>query len=513
MRVAVYDRYWPTAGGGERFAAGIAEALAGDHEVVLFAHEPLDLAALGARLHVDLTGVRVELVGTDPLAVEAASEHVDLFVNASYTSRERNRARRGIYVVHFPGPSVAFPRWARPLVALGRRIVGDDGIEIDYGTGFHEPEWLLQRQGTWAAPEASLTMTLPPGRHRVMLTFARMPPGDIEAVTVTALARHAGAVVADGSVVVSRGSRRRRVTTLALEMTTDDPTEPVEVTVEVRPSATVGGRQLGVPLVGVQVERGWRARARAAYPLVTGSRRWSGFTASYDTVVANSQFTRRHVEERWHTDAVVLEPPVTMHAPGDKAPVIVNVGRFFPPSAGHSKKQLTLVEAFATLCGQGLSGWELHLVGGVDDAGRSYLDEVRAAAEGLPVVLHPNAAGDELAELYRRASLYWHAAGFGEDAERHPDRLEHFGISTVEAASAGAVPVVYGAGGQLEVVDHGRTGLHWHTVDELVAHTAGLIADGDRRARLGAAAASAAQRYNPDTFGRRVRALVDRLDA
>jgi hypothetical protein len=30
----------------------------------------------------------------------------------------------------------------------------------------------------------------------------------------------------------------------------------------------------------------------------------------------------------------------------------------------------------------------------------------------------------------------------GEDPERHPDRFEHFGITTVEAMSAGAVPVV-----------------------------------------------------------------------
>ena len=35
MKVAVYDRFWPTAGGGEKFAAGIAAALAGDHDVHL----------------------------------------------------------------------------------------------------------------------------------------------------------------------------------------------------------------------------------------------------------------------------------------------------------------------------------------------------------------------------------------------------------------------------------------------------------------------------------------------
>jgi hypothetical protein len=42
VKVAVYDRYWPTGGGGEKFAAGIAAALAPEHQVELLAHAPVD---------------------------------------------------------------------------------------------------------------------------------------------------------------------------------------------------------------------------------------------------------------------------------------------------------------------------------------------------------------------------------------------------------------------------------------------------------------------------------------
>jgi hypothetical protein len=38
VKVAVYNRHWSTGGGGEKFAAGIAAALAAEHDVVLIAH-------------------------------------------------------------------------------------------------------------------------------------------------------------------------------------------------------------------------------------------------------------------------------------------------------------------------------------------------------------------------------------------------------------------------------------------------------------------------------------------
>ena len=70
MKVAVYDRYWPTGGGGEMFAAGIAAALAGSHDVALLSHAELDRGWLGERLDLDLSGVGVDVV--DDLGVTAA---------------------------------------------------------------------------------------------------------------------------------------------------------------------------------------------------------------------------------------------------------------------------------------------------------------------------------------------------------------------------------------------------------------------------------------------------------
>ena len=115
-----------------------------------------------------------------------------------------------------------------------------------------------------------------------------------------------------------------------------------------------------------------------------------------------------------------------------------------------------------------LPGWELALAGGCDGANREYFLAARRAAIGQPIAVHVNATGEHVRRLLAEASIYWHAGGFGEDPERHPERFEHFGIAVVEAMAAGAVPLVFAAGGPAEIVQDGVNGCHWRTLDELV---------------------------------------------
>ena len=91
------------------------------------------------------------------------------------------------------------------------------------------------------------------------------------------------------------------------------------------------------------------------------------------------------------------------------------------------------------------------------------------------------------------------------DPEREPDVLEHFGISTVEAMSAGAVPVVLGVGGLTETVRHGVDGFHFRTLGGLVAMTRSLIDDPAMLERLSSSAEARAQTFGVDAF-------ADRLD-
>jgi glycosyltransferase involved in cell wall biosynthesis len=104
--------------------------------------------------------------------------------------------------------------------------------------------------------------------------------------------------------------------------------------------------------------------------------------------------------------------------------------------------------------------------------------------------------------------MFWHAAGHGVDAERTPERLEHFGIATVEAMNSGAVPLVFGRGGPTEVVTHGRDGFLWHTPAELAEHTLALAHDEAARRRFAHEAHASSLRFGRDVFADTLEALV-----
>jgi glycosyltransferase involved in cell wall biosynthesis len=106
------------------------------------------------------------------------------------------------------------------------------------------------------------------------------------------------------------------------------------------------------------------------------------------------------------------------------------------------------------------------------------------------------------------AMVYWHAAGYGEPADSHPERMEHFGISTVEAMAAGCVPVVINRGGQPEIVEHGVSGFVWETLDELIGYTSRLLDDGALRERMSAAARLRARTFSIESFSRHVAVLL-----
>lgn len=230
-------------------------------------------------------------------------------------------------------------------------------------------------------------------------------------------------------------------------------------------------------------------RAVATLRRLVLHRRSARFTTTYDRVLANSDFTRSHVLERWRVEATVLHPPCASVTSGsDESPAteraasvrdrtILNVGRFQAdgPTIPH-KRQDVLVETFAGMADLIADGWSLQLVGAVggstDD--RAFLDRVRELAEGLPVSVHANAPHEQLSELSGRARIYWHAQGFGTDDTLHPEAQEHFGISTVEAMAAGIVPLVYATAGPAEVVQD-EAELTWRTPAELADRTRALL--------------------------------------
>lgn len=227
----------------------------------------------------------------------------------------------------------------------------------------------------------------------------------------------------------------------------------------------------------------------------------------WNLIIYNSKFTQDFSKDNWSLRSQVIYPPVDVSSivPLAKKKNILSVGRFF--GFLKDKKHELMVSVFQELFKDRiLNGWSLHLAGSAGEGDRDYLGELRSLAKNIPVTFYPNLDYGKLIRLYGESSIYWHAAGFGET---DPTKMEHFGISTVEAMAGGCVPVVIGKGGQNEIVENGVSGYLWDTVEELKNSTLKIIKDMDLRKDMAAAGTIKAKAFNKENFKQEILKIIE----
>lgn len=233
----------------------------------------------------------------------------------------------------------------------------------------------------------------------------------------------------------------------------------------------------------------------------------------YEGVVVYSPFVERHYARALSALGKGPQPISVVRPPAALAPqaaagapiaaklrMVVSVGRFFP--GGHDKRHDLMIKAFARLL-KTHPGATLHLAGSLsaDPVHIAHFDSLRQQAAGLPVTFYPNASPATIARLYDEASVYWHLGGYGVDESTEAYRCEHFGITVVEAMSAGCLTLVVNRGGPPSIVEHGVTGYVFDTLDELVALTGQVLAAPAGDAALAAmreAAVAASRQYTAE---------------
>lgn len=189
--------------------------------------------------------------------------------------------------------------------------------------------------------------------------------------------------------------------------------------------------------------------------------------------VYNSRFTANVHEEHFSKNkSFILYPPIDTGSftPGKKEDLILSVARFDSPS--HSKRQDILIDSFKILSKK-YPSYQLFLAGG-SRGDSDTLDRLKAQAGNLPIKFIVNPDFDKLKQLYGKARFFWHAAGFEIDEKTDPEKVEHFGMTTVEAMAAGCIPVVIAKGGQKEIIRQG-TGVLCDSPEEIAKETSVLV--------------------------------------
>jgi glycosyltransferase involved in cell wall biosynthesis len=234
--------------------------------------------------------------------------------------------------------------------------------------------------------------------------------------------------------------------------------------------------------------------------------------ARIQLVICNSQFTKSYIDRTFSIKSKIIYPPVhftNLSASQNKENIILSIGRFGRlPNGKDFKKHAFLLDVFKQMVDSGIKDWTLVIAGNVLQTDQAIVDDLKKQASGYPVQIKSNISPKELQKIYAVSSIYWHAAGYGEDLQKHPELAEHFGITTVEAMANGLVPVVIKAGGQKEIIQNGENGFLWDTKEELLSQTKQLMHDPQLRKKMMSERKLLEEKFGEPRFCREIYELI-----
>lgn len=223
------------------------------------------------------------------------------------------------------------------------------------------------------------------------------------------------------------------------------------------------------------------------------------YATCYESYLCNSKFTEEWTCKYWpdinrKKIKTLYHPVLPIEKTNDaKTKTILCCSRI--------DKEKALDVMIKTFCANEYlnTNYTLRIAGSVVREYEEYFESLKIIAEGKNVEFYPSVSRKKLAELYNQAEFFWHAKGFYQDENTDPYKMEHFGMSTVEAMSAGCIPMVINKAGQKEIVKP-EFGIKWDTLKQLESETERIAKDNALLVKMGQLAREESLKYSFDEF-------------
>lgn len=236
------------------------------------------------------------------------------------------------------------------------------------------------------------------------------------------------------------------------------------------------------------------------------------FKISHWKIICYSKFMQKIIKDKIHKNSTAIPPAINLedfkNNDYKKSKIFLSVGRFFT-SFLHEKRHDFLIDFFKKNYKNYFQGWSLVICGNLTEpSGYQTLESLKQKVGNLPIFIKPNISRPELIKLFKKSSIYWHAAGYGADSKLRPEKLEHFGITTLEAMAAKSVPLVFSGGGQIDIVDNNESGFLWESESKFLNLNLKLLNNPGLLNKIAENAQKKSENFSNNSFARNIYAIV-----
>jgi len=204
--------------------------------------------------------------------------------------------------------------------------------------------------------------------------------------------------------------------------------------------------------------------------------------------ISNSFFTYQWLN-KWGINSYVINPYIDNRLfklnNKKKEKIVLSVGRFF--SHLHSKRQDIIIKTFKKIKQKNslFKNFKLILAGGLKEEDKSYFNNLKKiASDDQSIIFKPNISNREIYNLYQKATFFWHFTGYEIDEEKYPDKVEHLGITPLEAMAAGCLTFCYAAGAPKILIKDKENGFLFYSQEDLINKMEKIILNKENQLKI-----------------------------